>query len=270
MLSLPEKFSQESSCPQGGIVLIDSGVGALMISRTIQEVLPGVPLVAIGDQLHFPYGSKDEGAIGQRIIELAEFAVRKFDPRVIVIACNTASTFILPTLRQRYKVPIVGVVPPIKPAAENYGGGVIAILATRGTSKRVYLANLISEFSLKSQVKVVACEELARLAELKFSGKEVRLADLRYDLGALLEVNLDSVVLGCTHFSFLRDEIRALLGGGVEIHDPSEAVAQQVFRVYKGPKVLSCKESWFLTTSKKKYSNEKSYDLLGIDRVYCI
>ena len=269
-----EIFSQSHKCPGNGVLLLDSGVGSLAIANQINQLLPEVATLSVGDQLNFPYGSKSEEYIRERVLSLLDFSVSQFKPAVIVIACNTVSTFLLPMLREKYSLPIVGVVPAVKPAAENSKSKIICILSTEATSQRVYLDNLINDFASDCQVLKVGCKRLASIAELKLSGGVVNLQHIREDLDELIRSPLinkiDSIVLGCTHFSLLVDEIKSLVADSVEVYDPAQGVARQVAQVFGQEKKSECFKSYFFTTNKNSTTKEKVCGSFGISRIFSI
>lgn len=271
----PEIFSQISEFPSQSILLVDSGVGSLVINHHISQLLPDFPIISIGDQLNFPYGCKDESFIEKSLFRLIDFGLKEFNPQVIVVACNSASTFILPILRKYTEVPIVGVVPPIKPAAEKSQTKVVGVLSTEKTATTPYLKGLVETFAVDCEVIIVPCEDLATLAEKKVSGGKVDVKDLSKELDPILShtkyTELDSLVLGCTHFSILREEIQNLLRVGVKIYDPADAIARQVLKVL--PKIdlnESKNENWFLSTSLPEHKNYNFYESLGIKRIIYI
>jgi glutamate racemase len=147
MLLEPEKFCPQSASLEPAIVLIDSGIGALGLVPDMRKLNPMSFIVVIADQQGFPYGAKTEQEVLARIDHLATFANAYFNIQTIIVACNTASTLVLPHLRNKYKFPIVGVVPAIKPAAQETKTKVIALLATQATVNRPYTDDLIKQFA---------------------------------------------------------------------------------------------------------------------------
>ena len=217
---------------------MDSGAGALNLLGEIRRLLPRAPLIALTDKAAFPYGDKAEEELCQRLLELTSHCVNIFKPASLVVACNTASTVALSALRQNFDLPVVGTVPPIKPAAMNSRTKTIALLATPGTVKRSYVDELINQFAADCQVLRFACPELAALAEQKLAGRDLCLESLRRELKPLMEHSeyekVDALVLGCTHFSFLNEEISDILHSHITLLDPAEAVARQLQRVHRG------------------------------------
>ena len=216
------------------ILVFDSGVGSIPIAEAIRERLPGSQVVLVADSGFFPYGEKTEQELNDRIANVLQRAVDKIQPDVIVLACNTASTIALEQVREQFHLPVVGVVPAIKPAAETSSSHTIGVIATPATIERDYTYDLINQFAPECEVVMKGSSELVKLAESwAFSGKlEVNeLAEIisPFQL-AHRKQSLDTLVLGCTHFPLLSDPIQELLPG-VRIIDSSDAIGKQVKRV---------------------------------------
>lgn len=212
----------------GSILVFDSGVGGLTIVEVIAEALPGMPLVYACDNAAFPYGPKPEAELVDRVHAVLDELVRRFAPRLLVVACNTASTVALPRLRSHYTLPIVGVVPAIKPAARLSKNRVIGLLATPGTVRRPYTDQLIAEFAADCTVVRVGSSELVLAAEQKLRGEPVDPELLRGLLRPIVDAGADTVVLGCTHFPLLRAELQAAAGRELTWVDSGEAIARRV------------------------------------------
>ena len=142
-------------------------------SRAAREQLPQARFVYVADDAAFPYGDWEEAALRDHIVALMGRLIAEHGPAAVVIACNTASTLVLPPLRERFAVPFVGTVPAIKPAAEQTKTGVVAVLATPGTMKRDYTRGLIQSFAQSCHVRLVGAPELARLAEARMRGEPI-------------------------------------------------------------------------------------------------
>ncbi|MEM1318241.1 MAG: glutamate racemase, partial [Pseudomonadota bacterium] len=147
------------------VLVFDSGLGGLSVLREARILMPGHRFVYVADDAAFPYGDWEEEALIDRMMEVFEGLVARFGPSMIIVACNTASTLILPPLRARFDFPVVGTVPAIKPAAEITASGQISVLATPGTVQRDYTRSLISEFASQVNVRLVGAERMAELAE---------------------------------------------------------------------------------------------------------
>lgn len=219
-----------SSSPQ--ILVFDSGVGALSIIAEIRRALPGVSITYASDNGFFPYGTKSEDELIARVDRVLGALVAESRPDIIVVACNTASTVTLPHIRSHFSIPIVGVVPAIKPAARVSASRVIGLLATPGTVSRPYTRQLIEEFAADCDIVSVGSSELVLLAESKLRGEAPDMAAIRQTLepltGSPQFEAMDTVILACTHFPLLREELAENLGKPVRWMDSGDAIARRV------------------------------------------
>jgi glutamate racemase len=231
----------------GPILVFDSGIGGLSVLRAIRALLPDRRFVYVADDAAFPYGDWEEAALRDRIVELMGRLIAEHRPAAVVIACNTASTLVLPPLRERFAVPFVGTVPAIKPAAEQTKTGVVAVLATPGTMRRDYTRELIRSFAKDCHVRLVGAPELASLAEARMRGEKVDRARIADQIaGCFVEVEgrrTDIVVLACTHYPFLIDLLEGLAPWPVHWLDPAPAIARRVGTVLEGSAVAAEGES---------------------------
>lgn len=211
------------------ILVFDSGMGGLTVYREIRRTLPAHNYVYCFDNANFPYGELSEPALIAACCRLVSHMVAANAIDLVVIACNTASTIALPALRETLKVPVVGVVPAIKPAAALTHNGCIGLLATPGTVSRAYTHTLIAQFAPGKRVLLKGATELVIEAEHKLAGRPVNMALLREVLADWLDeaVVPDTLVLGCTHFPLLDDEIRQLMPD-CQLVDSGSAVARRV------------------------------------------
>ena len=213
------------------IWLLDSGIGGLTIARAIRHRLPGLSQHYIADSAAFPYGNLDAEALIARVCDLITRAVATRPVDAVVIACNTASTVVLPALRERLSIPVVGVVPAIRPAAAASRSGVIGVLATPGTVKSNHVATLIERFAGHCRVVTVGAPNLAALAEQYWRSNTLDGDALAAELSPLYAPEwraLDQLVLGCTHYPLLRAPIQAQLGRHVQLVDSGDAVARRL------------------------------------------
>jgi glutamate racemase len=212
------------------ILFYDSGSGGLPYLKSARSRVPGAGYVYLADRKGFPLGEKPAPVARRLILQSISIAVRRFDPFLIVIACNTASVVALDALRKSFSVPFVGVVPAVKPAALSLGSGTLAVVATRQTAFGPYLEQLVRDFADGCRVVKVPVANLVSFAEFHYlsSDPEQRLAAVRRELGPLLEAEVDAVVLGCTHFVLLEQEFRALLPARVALIDSREGVTNRI------------------------------------------
>ena len=214
--------------PSAPILVFDSGIGGLSVWRGIRDLLPTLSCVYCADNRIFPYGLQEESVLIERVCQLMPVLVGEHRPGLIVVACNSASTVVLDALRQVVSVPVVGVVPAIKPAAEHSRRRVIGLLATPGTVQRQYTQRLIDQFAANCQVIKVGSNTLVEQAERKLRGETVDPGLVAEAVAPFLLADIppDIVVLGCTHFPFLREELSALLPG-VALIDSAAAIARR-------------------------------------------
>ncbi len=217
------------------LLVFDSGIGGLGVAAEIRAALPGVAMTYLADNGFYPYGEKSDDVLIARILEVIGRALADLQPAAVVVACNTASTVALSALRSRFSVPFVGCVPPVKPAAAASVSRHIGLLATPATVRRPYLQDLMQRFAGDCTVHSVGTSVLADLAEQKFRGVAVDMQALEAAVAPIFGAGpeVDAVALGCTHYTFLLPELKAL-HPGLAWFDPAGAVAQQTARLAAG------------------------------------
>jgi len=217
------------------VLVFDSGIGGLSVLRAMRAAPTRYPIVYVADDAAFPYGAWEEPALVEHVHALFDRLIGTYDPKAVVIACNTASTLVLPRLRAFFSLPFVGTVPAIKPAAERSRSGVVAVLATPGTIAREYTRGLIREFAAHCHVRLVGSPLLAGIAEAHLRGEAVDEAEVRAQIvPCFVEVGgerTDVVVLGCTHYPFLAPLFERLAPWPVEWLDPAPAIARRLAAV---------------------------------------
>ncbi|XOZ33758.1 glutamate racemase [Halomonadaceae bacterium KBTZ08] len=214
------------ACPR--VLLFDSGIGGLSIAGAIRSRLPHADLVYAGDNAGFPYGDLPEHEVVARCVALVETALARWRCDLVVVACNTASTVVLPALRSRLTLPVVGVVPAIKPAAALTRNRRLGVLATPGTVDRPYLASLIDEYASDCTVLRLGSSELVRLAEAGLAQGQADEQRVRSVLAPLMGAEVDTMVLGCTHFPLIRESLARALPGVTYWVDSGDAIARRV------------------------------------------
>lgn len=213
-------------------LIFDSGVGGLSVLDAM--VAAGLPLTCdfMADSAWLPYGEKPDAALVERVPRLVQAAAAAFEPDVIVIACNTASTLTLEAVRAAVPMPVVGVVPPVKPAAAASKTGVIGVLATPATISRPYLARLIEEFAPGLAVVRCGSAALVAAAEAKLRGEPQPEGAVEAAIACLFSgemgAKLDVVALSCTHFPLLRSELAAAAPRAVAWVESGPAIARRV------------------------------------------
>ncbi|MER2249085.1 glutamate racemase [Methylorubrum podarium] len=218
------------------ILVFDSGLGGLTVLEQVRRARPDAAYVYAADDAAFPYGALSEERLVARVIAVMERLLARHAPDLVVIACNTASTLVLPALRQRFVTPFVGVVPPIKPAAALTRTRVISLLATPGTVARAYTHDLVANFASDCAVTLVGSKNLAGYAEAEMAGAPVS------DAAILAEIEpcfveredgrrTDVVCLSCTHYPLLLPRFERLAPWAVTWIDPAPAIARRVIQL---------------------------------------
>ncbi|GIU08414.1 glutamate racemase [Shewanella morhuae] len=210
------------------ILVFDSGIGGLSVLAEIRNILPHSDYCYLFDNARLPYGELEEQALIAGCVKLVCELVERTNAAIVVVACNTASTVVLPVLRTHLTIPVVGVVPAIKPAALISKSKRIGLLATPGTVKRHYTHELISQFADDCHVELFGCSELVMMAEQKVATGVINTQRLTELLTPIVAANLDVLVLGCTHFPIIKAELQQVLGAGVKLLDSGAAIAKRV------------------------------------------
>jgi len=224
--------------PAAPILLFDSGVGGLTVLAELRKLLPDAPVIYAADTAGLPYGEKTEAEVAARVAGLLGRLAERYSPRLITIACNTASTIALGMVREVLHVPIVGTVPAIKPAAALTTTGVIGLLGTAATIRQGYVDKLEAEFATGKRLLRHAAPNLVEAAETVLRGGRPdasvfaeAAAGLRNQPGG---ADIDTVVLACTHFPLVEAELRAALGDGVRFVHGAEGIARRIATLTQG------------------------------------
>lgn len=212
------------------VLVFDSGIGGLSIYNEIYNKIPYLQYIYAFDNEMFPYGDKSSEFLIKRVSHIIDTIIESYSIDLAVIACNTASTICLPSLRSKFSFPIVGVVPAIKPASMITKNKCIGLLATKATIQRAYTSNLIKEFAPDCNVKLLGLSELAYIAENKLQGIAVDMQQLEMLMQPWLNLPVipDTIVLGCTHYPFIKDELKLLFPNTTFI-DSGNAIASRVY-----------------------------------------
>ncbi len=215
--------------PEGPVGVFDSGVGGLSVLKHIRSGLPGETLLYCADSHHTPYGAKSPEQIQARALTLTDFLVGQ-GAKAIVVACNTATAAAVVMLRERFSIPIIGMEPAVKPAVAATKSGVVGVLATVGTLKSAQFAALLENYGQGVEVVTQACHGLVECVERgELDAPATRELVRRY-VAPLLARGADTIVLGCTHYPFVRELIEQEAGVGVTMIDTGTAVARQLHR----------------------------------------
>ncbi|RJX66371.1 glutamate racemase [Tsuneonella suprasediminis] len=224
--------------PAAPILLFDSGVGGLTVLAELRKALPQAPVIYAADTAGLPYGEKTEAQIAARVAGLLGRMSERFRPRLATIACNTASTIALGMVREVLNIPIVGTVPAIKPAAAMTRSGTIGLLGTHATIRQGYVDRLEAEFAADKRLLRFGAPGLVAAAEAKLRGQA-------FDPGAISEAvaglrdqpggaEIDTVVLACTHFPLLTEELAAAFGPQVRFIDGAAGIARRIASLTQG------------------------------------
>ena len=223
--------------PSAPLLFFDSGVGGLSVLGPTRALLPAAPIVYAADSAGFPYGKRSEAEIAARVPALLGRLVERFRPRLVVIACNTASTIALDHARSALDVPVVGTVPAIKPAAEISRTRVIGVLGTQATVRQPYVDDLAARYAADCVLIRHGSPELVDLAEAKLAGLEVTVEQVRAAVQPMFSApegeRIDTVVLACTHFPLLADELEEAFPN-VAYVDGGAGIARRIAHLTEG------------------------------------
>ncbi|MGQ0446363.1 MAG: glutamate racemase [Beijerinckiaceae bacterium] len=220
------------------ILVFDSGLGGLTVCGEVARLLLDAQIIYAADNAAFPYGELEEDALVARVLAVTDRLIARCGPDAIVIACNTASTLTLPHLRTRFaKIPFIGTVPAIKPAASQSRSGLISVLATPGTVARDYTRELVRTYAAHCTVTLAGSRLLAPLAEAFLHGKRVSDAAIAREIAPAFvtskKLRTDCIVLACTHYPLLLRHFERLAPWPVAWIDPAPAIARRVGQVLR-------------------------------------
>lgn len=211
------------------ILLYDSGMGGLTIYDAIRQSLPNAHYLYCFDNAYFPYSEKSEAVLIERAEKILQKVADSYPLDLVVVACNTASTVVLPALRAKFSFPIVGTVPAIKPAAVISESKTIGLLATKGTVNRAYVTDLIEKYASNCIVEKIGSTDLVEIVEQKQRTGEVEMDRLQQIIADWQNhPTLDTVILGCTHFPLVKSELQQLLPNVKFFIDPGYGIAKRV------------------------------------------
>jgi glutamate racemase len=238
--------------PSSPILLFDSGVGGLTVYDALRKALPQAPVIYAADLAGLPYGTKTEAQIAARVSGLLGRMAERYQPRLACIACNTASTIALGMVRDVLEIPVVGTVPAIKPAAALTKTGTIGLVGTEATIRQAYVDDLEAKFAGGKRLLRIAAPGLVAAAEAKLRGQPVDpalIADVHTRLAAMPGAqDIDTLVLACTHFPLLADELAAAFGEHVTQVDGAEGIARRIAHLLVGQDFASGGPNRFVIT----------------------
>ncbi|QJQ95720.1 MULTISPECIES: glutamate racemase [Halomonadaceae] len=260
----------------GPILIFDSGVGGLSVVAAMRARLPGAELAYVCDNAMLPYGTKADDWLVARSVAVCEAAIRESGACALVVACNTASTLALDALREQLSVSVIGTVPAIKPAARFTRSGSIALLATSATVNRPYTCQLIEDFAGDCKVLRLAADPLVAQAERMLAGELLDDAVVEACLAPLWrEEELDTVVLGCTHFPLLRDVLQrhalaACPARTITWVDSGDAIARRVAQLVERPPLTQRPGPVWLTASAPQLTPALAYHGFGVPSLLAV
>jgi glutamate racemase len=243
------------------ILVFDSGLGGLTVFREVQKARPDACYVYVADDAFFPYGRHGEADLVGRVVPLMENLVAAHAPDLVVIACNTASTLVLPHLRSRFAVPFVGTVPAIKPACLTSRSRLVSVLGTDATVRREYTRGLIRDFGHGCDVTLVGAAHLAGIAEVSLRSEAICDDAIAREIAPCFITapdgrRTDTVVLACTHYPLLLDRLALLAPWPVDWVDPAPAIARRVIDLFGPPPADTARgEAGFVFTSGEEPPN---------------
>lgn len=240
-----------SSQPIG---VMDSGVGGISVLKHIHALLPHENLLYVADSKYAPYGNKTPTEITTRCFAIADFLIAQ-NVKALVVACNTATAAAIDAMREKYPLPIIGMEPAVKPAAEASKNGVVGVLATVGTLKSAQFAALLESYGRNVKVVTQGCVGLVECIERGELDAPETKALIRQYTSPLLAEGADTIVLGCTHYPFVKDAIREIVGENISLIDTGAAVAKQLKRQLEEKDLLSDKQQ---TASVKFWTNSNA------------
>ena len=225
----------------------------------LKKMLPRENFVFLADQLYVPYGEKSKKELVQRCFKITDYLIKKHNIKMMVVACNTATCGAIEELRAKYSLPIVGTVPAVKPAAQKTKSGIIAAISTPSTSKSAMMKNLIKENCQGIKVLNIGCKNLENAVEEgELNNSKVGKLLKKY-LKSVKNSDTDYIVLGCTHYPFLRKPIQKIVGPGVNLLDSGEAIARHTKSLLNNRKIQNGKKnrrktSYYTTGQPGKFS----------------
>jgi glutamate racemase len=255
------------SDPSSPILLFDSGVGGLTVLAELRMLLPDAPVIYAIDNAGRPYGEKTEAQVAARVAGLLGRMTERYHPCLVCIACNTASTIALGMVREVLEVPIVGTVPAIKPAAALTRSGVIGLLGTEATIRQSYVDRLEQEFANGKTLLRQAAPALVEVAEAKLRGERIDDAAIRSAADGLRRQpggeNMDTVVLACTHFPLLGEELAATFGSCVHFVDGAGGIARRIASLTQGNDFERARPDFAIFTADDELSGKYDAALAG-------
>lgn len=239
---------------QPNVLIFDSGVGGLSVFQEIKKLLPTLNYYYVFDNEAYPYGELLQETLIARVNALVIKMTQQFAIDLVVIACNTASTIVLPSLRSALAVPVVGVVPAIKPAS-LLASRAVGLIATPATVTRQYTHDLIRDFVKEKEVELLGSTRLVDIAEEKLRGRAIDLQELS-DILQPMRNKVDVAVLGCTHFPLIKEEIQQVLGEEIALVDSGQAIARRVQALLPALEAWQNNQTWRIFSTAQPWEEQ--------------
>ncbi|MFV0381618.1 MAG: glutamate racemase [Breznakia sp.] len=225
------------SIKNASIAIFDSGLGGISVLRECMQLLPNEHFLYFGDSINAPYGTKDKKQILDHCFSICNFFMEK-QVKAIVVACNTATSVAIDALRQRYPIPIIGMEPALKLAAHNQKKKNIIVMATPLTLKEKKFAKLMKQYETNNNIIKMPCPHFVDIIEQDMDHKQLHV-NAQIDAYSHLIKNIDSIVLGCTHFLFLKKEIQHYFDNNIVIFDGNLGTARNLKAILESKNLLS-------------------------------
>ncbi|ANZ22734.1 glutamate racemase [Buchnera aphidicola (Diuraphis noxia)] len=216
------------------MLIFDSGVGGLSILKNIKNTLPNIRYIYVLDNQGFPYGNKKKTFILKRSIKIINIIKKQYPIKIVLIACNTASTNTLSILKKQFNFPIIGIFPEIKFAQRITKNNIIGLIATKATINSDYIQKIIQKKPTNVTIKIIATNKLASIAEKKIRGNNTNKKELQniFKPWINLKITPDTIILGCTHFLFLKIEIQKILYNSIYFIDSKNTVILKIKKYF--------------------------------------
>ncbi len=241
------------------IGIFDSGFGGLTVMSAISKLMPKEDIIYFGDSAHVPYGSKSKKVVTDFAVKISKFLIKN-NVKIIVIACNTASAFSLNTLKKIVNIPVIGVIKPGSVSAiNNTKNNKIGVIGTEGTIKSDAYPKQIKKLNKKIQCYSQSCQLFVPLVEEGWLNSEVTNKIIKIYLKDIVAKNIDTLILGCTHYPLLKKSIQKIIGNKIKIVDSATAVADSVKSLLEKNKLIKQKGigkyKFFVSDSPEKFKN---------------
>lgn len=249
------------SSKQNPIGIFDSGVGGLSVLNAIHQLMPSENLIYLADSQYTPYGDKSEKQIEDRVLTIAKQLIKQ-EVKAIVVACNTATAAAVESIRRLYPIPIIGLEPALKPASENTQNRRVGVIATRATLDSQKYQDLKGKIAENIEVTEKASPLFVDLVENAHEINDRELALIETELAIFKQANVDSLVLGCTHYPFLTTAISTIMGTGVTLYESGLPVAQELHRRLTDKLTSSTKQGKIEFFSSAPQKSQDAFELI--------